>query len=83
MTNQEAIDLIHCCLHINNEKILTARDMAIQALEKQIPKKITEIHCDEYYCPNCGSENNCDQYVVSDKYCPKCGQALYFGLEEK
>ena len=27
------------------------------AKEKQIPKKVTDIHVDEYYCPNCGAEN--------------------------
>jgi len=45
-------------------------------IDKQIPKMIKEIHCDEYYCPTCGSENICDQYKVYDKYCPQCGQAL-------
>lgn len=51
-------------------------EQAIKALEKQIPKKVTDIHCDEYYCPNCGSENNCDQYIVGDNFCPNCGQAI-------
>lgn len=45
--------------------------------EKSVPKKVKEIHCDEYYCPACGSENNCsDTHTVGDKFCPECGQAI-------
>ena len=44
--------------------------------EKNKPKEVTEIHCDEYYCPACYSENNCDEFTVNDTYCPVCGQAL-------
>lgn len=44
--------------------------------EKNKPKEVTEIHCDEYYCPACHSENNCDEFTVNDTYCPVCGQAL-------
>ena len=43
---------------------------------KETPMKITEIHVDEYYCPACGAENNCDQGCVQDAYCPACGQRL-------
>lgn len=50
---------------------------AMEALCKQIPMEIKEIHVDEYYCPACGSENNCDQGEVTDKYCPMCGQRIY------
>lgn len=46
------------------------------AKEKQIPKKVTDIHVDEYYCPNCGAENIADQGKVPHKYCPNCGQLL-------
>ena len=49
---------------------------AMDALEKQIPMKVTDIHVDEYYCPACGAENNCDQGIVEDKFCPVCGQAI-------
>ena len=44
--------------------------------KQQTPLKINEVHIDEYYCPACGSENNCDQGIVEDKFCPNCGQAL-------
>ena len=46
------------------------------AREKQEAMKIREIHLDEYYCPACGSENNCDMGLVEHKYCPDCGQKL-------
>lgn len=38
--------------------------------------EINDIHVDEYYCPACGAENNCDQGVVEDNFCPRCGQRL-------
>ena len=48
----------------------------MQALEKQIPKKIgTEYITKElkrYYCPACNSR----YYDISHKYCYFCGQAL-------
>lgn len=91
MTYEEAIKRIKnriCCekptAHFCTDNCMHGRKeceiaMAIDALEKQIPKKITEIHCDEYYCPACGAENNCDEYVVNDQYCPVCGHALECG----
>ena len=52
------------------------KDLVEKAIEKQIPMKVSEIHVDEYYCPACGSENVCDQKIITHKYCPECGQAL-------
>jgi uncharacterized protein (UPF0212 family) len=55
-----------------------ALKMAYEALDKQIPMKVKEIHVDEYFCPACGEQNNCgDICLIGDSYCPKCGQALY------
>lgn len=51
-------------------------DTVIAALVKQDEMKVRDIHVDEYFCPACGAENNCDQGVVHDKYCPNCGQKL-------
>ena len=51
--------------------------LILNALQKQIPMTIEEIHVDEYYCPACGAENGCDAGVVEDNFCPECGQALY------
>lgn len=44
--------------------------------ERDIAMQIKETHLDEYYCPACGSENNCNQGIVEDKFCPECGQRL-------
>lgn len=55
---------------------LEALKIAYAALDKQLPMEVTDIHVDEYYCPACGAENNCDNGIVGDKYCPECGQAI-------
>lgn len=47
-----------------------------EAMKKQNAIEVTDIHVDEYYCPACGAENNCDQGIIGDKYCPNCGQAI-------
>lgn len=58
-----------------------------QALEKQIPKKpgATEDYPHRLYCPNCyyPFERNKSEialirehFIVGNKYCPDCGQAL-------
>lgn len=44
--------------------------------ERDEAMEVNEIHVDEYYCPACGAENNCDQGVVEDNFCPRCGQRL-------
>ena len=48
-----------------------------QALKKQIPMPVTEIHTDEYFCPLCHAEiGHCEDGVITDKFCPQCGQRL-------
>ena len=47
--------------------------------ERDEAMEINEIHVDEYYCPACGAENNCDQGVVGDNFCPMCGHRLKKG----
>lgn len=54
---------------------LTPEDVEILKI-KSTPMRIEEVHVDEYICPACGSENNCEQGIIDDKYCPNCGQAL-------
>ena len=57
-----------------------AYGMAIQALEKQIPKKVKnsgERVPFEWYCPTCGELLCDDGYKDTDiKYCDQCGHAL-------
>lgn len=55
----------------NAEKVTVqkAYDMAIEALEKQIPSGI-KFNGDEAVCPKCGAD------AEWKKYCEECGQRL-------
>lgn len=64
------------CEEIDAYKEIGTVEECREAVEKTNGMKVTDIHVDEYYCPNCGSENLCDQGVIGDKYCPNCGQRL-------
>lgn len=60
-----------------SEQLAIAKDMAYEALEKQIPKKTTK----RQYVPNgtliYGHCPNCDGFTKNFfKYCKDCGQAL-------
>jgi len=58
---------------------ISAFDLAIEALEKQIPKKpeYTDEYCDFAYCPNCEKgEFEFDTNTWEMKYCYECGQAI-------
>lgn len=46
----------------------------IRALEKRIPKKVTD-----FACPNCKNGILTDDLGDSFKYCPSCGQKLLWG----
>ena len=48
----------------------------VELKERDVAMEVNEIHVDEYYCPACGAENNCDQGVVEDNFCLRCGQRL-------
>lgn len=77
------------CLKINKPTIgymmlQEAVDMAIQALEKQIPKKVQLRHIhkfdgfDDGECPTCGLNVSRD-FDGTDVFCPDCGQKLDWG----
>ena len=80
MTCEEAIKQLNSIAVYHFDKYTTdAIDMAIEALEKQIPKKPIHMH-KNYYCPIC-KENGWmlwDDAIPNDmdKYCGKCGQAI-------
>lgn len=68
-------------------KITEALNMAVEALEKQVPKKptklVSKLLIEEgwtYKCPTCGcacGENKYHLEVTQDEfYCTQCGQAL-------
>lgn len=96
MTEKEAIETLQgksleCCEAFGFDcgncdkcEVTIAYDMAIKALEKQIPKKpVTEkdkvtfgIVCGR--CPECDSA----VYSTTNLYCHKCGQALDWSEKE-
>ena len=70
-----------------NTEMVEAVKMSIQALEKQIPKKVQLRHIrkfdgfDDGECPTCGQSvsRDCDG---TDNFCPDCGQKLDWRDEE-
>lgn len=64
--------------YMNNTERLPYCDMAIEALEKQLPMKPEEvvgaIYSKSYECKNCGSE--LEPHDVFGEYCKWCGQRL-------
>ena len=80
MTENEAIKQLkiqRTFTNGSNAKV-EAIDIAIQALEKQIPKKPkTDDRYIMYICPCCN-----DFIKVSHNYCPNCGQELDWSDEE-
>ena len=63
-----------------------ANEMAIKALEKQIPKKPVEMKPTDkllngyFACPMCGGWVGMDEY--SNEYCGCCGQKINWSDEE-
>lgn len=89
MTNEEAINelrdrYLSISAYVDKkqcDKANKAIDMAIQALEKQIPKKPkTSFLSDFFWCPTC--ERAIKMKIENGKiyigFCPFCGQALDF-----
>ena len=86
MTESEAIGILKSIMYEYRKKKFgeQALVMAINALEKQIPKKPTPIDCEKYmdtvknalflkgayWCPNC------NHVVKCGTYCSDCGQKL-------
>lgn len=80
MTLEEAIGIVKCAIgEVEWNYPLDyaeAFEVAIEALEKQIPKKPVEVR-NEIVCPTCKT------LVGSSPYCRYCGQALDWGSEEE
>ena len=58
---------------------------AIEALDKQIPKKPVskyKYRDGENVCPSCETENRCRIVMFWEKFCPDCGQAIDWEVEE-
>ena len=66
-------------LNTTKEELIEAMKMAIQALEKQIPKKPDFTEDKEFaLCPCCNGKGLLDK----QKYCDNCGQKLDWSDEE-
>ena len=86
MTNQEAIMWMETerdCV-VEPQELIDAFDMAISALEKQIPKKPI-VPVDTWLCPSCNESVEYQQklgdnvlYHGQYDFCPNCGQAIYW-----
>ena len=63
----------------HNGRMCEKVNLALEALEKQIPKKPLHMH-KNYYCPICKEDGWMLWDDVKpndmDKYCGKCGQAI-------
>ena len=99
MNNQEVINFLDqvrkillddkSWLESTTQPINEAFDMAISALEKQIPKKPT-VPVDTWLCPSCGESVEYQQklgdnvlYHGQHDFCPKCGQAIEWEENEE
>lgn len=80
MTAAEAIkQLTNVVIYYQGKCTREALDMAIEALEKQMPKKPLHEH-KNYYCPVCREDGWMlwDDAIPNDtdSFCGKCGQAI-------
>ena len=73
MTEQEAIEYLENHGYISDD----VKDMAIKALEKQIPKEIYHFYDNTLETSCCGIDVTNEDF----KHCPECGQLLG-GVEE-
>ena len=74
MTEKEAIEILqeeHDYAQLKSY-VNAAIDIAISAIEKQVPKKPKKIK-NEIVCPTCGT------LIGSNPYCKYCGQAIDWG----
>lgn len=79
MTESEAIELLTSQLTFN-ELNREAKQMAVNALEKQIPQKpiFDSYHRAGHRCPNCNNTN-----PWGYKHCKHCGQRLDWDEEHE
>ena len=69
----------------HNGRMCEKVNLALEALDKQIPKKPLHMH-KNYYCPICKEDGWMlwDDAIPNDmdKYCGKCGQAIDWSDDE-
>ena len=80
ITNEEAIKMLKEFAIVDAiQEDYDVIDMAIEALEKQIPKEPIKLKAGAYTrCPVC--KNNVENLMEQHGYCPSCGQNI--GWEE-
>ena len=68
---------------LDNESPIEFIYIALQALEKQVPKEPKHIETDGFgYCPNCGECAETMGYdAIQFNFCDKCGQRIDWGEE--
>ena len=79
MTVKRAINVLSM-IETHGRLQVLAVEKAIEALEKQIPKKVVKVDIWTYKCPICGAnvETDCGDYMLDYRlnYCDNCGQKL-------
>lgn len=85
MSDEEAKRKLLCCVEWEySNDYAVAVEVAVNALEKQIPKKVTfsgdayvdgELYYDTASCPACDCVFE-DETEFGFNHCPNCGQAL-------
>ena len=69
----------------HNGRMCEKVNLALEALEKQVPKKPLHMH-KNYYCPICKEDGWMlwDDAIPNDmdEYCGKCGQAIDWEVSE-
>lgn len=85
-TTKEAIENLKKLKSFHNGSYGSSIRMAIEALEKQVPKPIYElketrlslnVRYDKFRCSVCGFiKEFTDGHTAQYKYCPQCGQAI-------
>ena len=75
MTINEAINYITHHAFISDD----VKEIAIEALEKQIPKKLDVWANETEHCPNCEHDNTC----LGFRFCVNCGQAIDWSADKR
>lgn len=87
MTESEAIKELQVGYLGDTENLVQAKHIAINALEKQIPKKPPVVNRPSIFvkvpvCPNCSTSEHYQPLYGKTKYCSNCGQKLDWRDEE-
>lgn len=80
MNSEEARDILSVEYIYDSDRMHTAKTLAAEALEKQIPRKPIETKT-MLKCPACGKVLMAKHYHHS-QYCDKCGQNIMDWSEE-